>query len=819
MTQPRSLILPCSLLLVLLLAAPVIAATGTCPSDCSCLLPADAKKAGSPGYCNGKQAVCGYDALKNEKYCFEKTATTTTTVPQLVITGVKPVVTTTATTKPVIAPVTTTSPLVAGPTRITPASCPATCECIPDEKAQGAAVPLSLCGDTKTWCGDTAAGVHEYCYSVPETATTTTTPPALRTRTEPCGSGCTCLSYDKAEAIGLKRCPSTSTLPCSFDPVDRPMWCYPVPETSATTKAAVAATTTTPATTGTTLVPMRLDITPGANAAAPAPNMFSSFSTFVATLFGGRDAVSAGSAGSSTIRACPFGTTLCDGECVRLSSDTENCGGCRNTCPGQLPLCCDGTCSSMISAENCHTCGNTCTAAEPCTMVSGWPVCSPAGCEGTPRSTDCGTGVCIDLDWDSSNCGACGNACPAHSECRGGTCTPCPSGTDRCGNGTLASGGVCTSLSSHFNCGACGAVCAPGTICEGSTCVSCPSGKSWCGGDNCIDLQSSYYSCGSCGHWCNQTLPTLESCCGGQCSDLRTNSTNCGTCGNTCGENQRCIAGTCALMPTGTVEATCWLGQTACGMTCTNLESDEFNCGACGQACMSGRVCIDGACLMAGGEDGCGLGQIRCGGQCVYPETNRDNCGRCGHVCPGWYTCRGSTCTPAYSGDEAICEDPGLDYCSGECADLRTNERNCGACGNDCTGGSCIEGTCYYLDSDRANCGSIGHRCASGEICCSGTCRAENTGDPDRCACSSAPCRASDGLGCCNGYCWALNTDSANCGACGHVCEDGDRCCGSRCTDIWWDEDNCGRCGHECPWNKECQNGHCCLWGTTWGCD
>ena len=794
----------CFLLLVSLLAVPVFAATVTCPSDCSCLLPAEAKKLGSPGYCSGKQAVCGYDTQKNEKYCYTKASSPTTIVPQLVVTGVKPVVTTTATTKPVIAPVTTTLPVVGGSTRVTPSACPDTCACMPDEKAQLAAVPLSLCGGTKTWCGDTAAGVHEYCYIVPETATTTV--PGLRTRTEPCGSGCTCLATDKADAIGLKQCLGMSTLPCGYDPVDRPMRCY-VLTTTETTKA--TATTTT---TGTILVPIRLDITPGPTTAAPAPNVFSSFSTFVATLFGGGDAVSAGG-GSSTILACPFGLTACDGACVDLRSDRKNCGRCRNICPNEGAICCDGVCSNERSVDNCGGCGNACSIDEPCFHLSGgdW-FCSPAGCGNNNRSMDCGTGYCIYLNEDRQHCGGCGNVCPAGSVCENGECTSCPAGEVQCGMADVCQ----DTLTSPYSCGGCGIVCDPDKVCVDGRCTACPPGLNRCG-DGCRDLQTAFYNCGACDNAC---VTGETSCCSGHCVPLLTNMTNCGSCGNACGESQRCIGGTCALMPTGSVEVTCRLGQTACSGTCTDLETDEFNCGTCGRACMSGRVCIEGECLQSGGEDGCGFGQIRCSGRCVNPDTNIRNCGACGNVCPDRYYCRDSTCTPyAGGGSTTTCETPGLTYCDGDCADLATSTQHCGRCGRSCSGGTCSDGECYYTDSDRANCGSVGHRCATGEICCSGTCRAENTGDPERCACTSAPCRAADGLGCCNGYCWALGSDTHNCGACGHVCDEGDRCCGGRCTDIWWDERNCGRCGHSCPWNKECQNGHCCLWGTTWGCE
>jgi hypothetical protein len=64
--QRLFLSLACFLLLVSLVAVPVLAATVTCPASCSCLLPAEAKKLGYPGYCQGKQAVCGYDTQKNE---------------------------------------------------------------------------------------------------------------------------------------------------------------------------------------------------------------------------------------------------------------------------------------------------------------------------------------------------------------------------------------------------------------------------------------------------------------------------------------------------------------------------------------------------------------------------------------------------------------------------------------------------------------------------------------------------------------------------------------------------------------------------------
>ena len=40
----------------------------------------------------------------------------------------------------------------------------------------------------------------------------------------------------------------------------------------------------------------------------------------------------------------------------------------------------------------------------------------------------------------------------------------------------------------------------------------------------------------------------------------------------------------------------CTGGRTACGSACVDTASDRANCGACGNACVTGRSCIEGAC-------------------------------------------------------------------------------------------------------------------------------------------------------------------------------------------------------------------------------
>ena len=42
--------------------------------------------------------------------------------------------------------------------------------------------------------------------------------------------------------------------------------------------------------------------------------------------------------------------------------------------------------------------------------------------------------------------------------------------------------------------------------------------------------------------------------------------------------------------------------STLCGTSCTNLQSDNLNCGTCVHACGAGQACVSGACT--GGNPG-----------------------------------------------------------------------------------------------------------------------------------------------------------------------------------------------------------------------
>jgi hypothetical protein len=82
-------------------------------------------------------------------------------------------------------------------------------------------------------------------------------------------------------------------------------------------------------------------------------------------------------------------------------------------------------------------------------------------------------GVCIAVDSEPSNCGACGNACiGSDSVCIAGKCGCAGQGQDYC------DGVGCMDVSSDFNnCGACNYMCDPNNdqACTGGVCVpNCP---------------------------------------------------------------------------------------------------------------------------------------------------------------------------------------------------------------------------------------------------------------------------------------------------------------------------------------------------------
>jgi hypothetical protein len=128
----------------------------------------------------------------------------------------------------------------------------------------------------------------------------------------------------------------------------------------------------------------------------------------------------------------------------------------------------------------------------------------------------------VDPATDRNNCGACGNVCTL--SCDQGTCGCGDAGGTQCGN-------ECVDLQTdRFHCGSCDTNCAPDD-CVAGHCSSCTDGGScttcaesfltWCGG-KCVDLDGDTDNCGACGVTCPASAGEIPVCALRECSAVLT---------------------------------------------------------------------------------------------------------------------------------------------------------------------------------------------------------------------------------------------------------------------------------------------------------
>lgn len=294
------------------------------------------------------------------------------------------------------------------------------------------------------------------------------------------------------------------------------------------------------------------------------------------------------------------------------------------------------------------------------------------------------------------------------------------------------------------------------------------------------------------------------------CANLSNDERNCGACGNVCRSGEVCLGGGCQI-PCGDGLAAC---EDETHSYCTDVNTDEANCGECRVACAPSDHCANGDCLPACPDaelpNNCGTPDAAA---CVNVLTDADNCGACGRSCPVQHACVEGACTLICDAAETRCVDAqGVPYC----ADTQTDAANCGGCGEAfacadgraCVAGACAlpcdaplfecGGSCVDRDVDPNHCGACGNACGQGYSCVSGACRLECPADRSHCGEGDAQ------------YCADTTSDGSNCGGCGNACGRDQTCinancvcsvgqlCNGVCVDKASDPNNCGECGVTC---------------------
>lgn len=188
--------------------------------------------------------------------------------------------------------------------------------------------------------------------------------------------------------------------------------------------------------------------------------------------------------------------------------------------------------------------------------------------------------------------------------------------------------------------------------------------------------------------------------CQGTCTAVNDDVDNCGACGNQCNQGEICQDGNCV----------CEAITCSFLLLCTTLENTPDACGSCDVSCDDDQTCVADVCQ-------CRAGLTLCAGQCVDLAHDANDCGACGTICDqATQRCVAGTC------QVVTCDNVSASNCSGGCytnADFGGDPLNCGGCGNRCdTDELCVAGACqgYFPSPSCTTCPCAA--CGSGNTCC-----------------------------------------------------------------------------------------------------
>jgi hypothetical protein len=453
--------------------------------------------------------------------------------------------------------------------------------------------------------------------------------------------------------------------------------------------------------------------------------------------------------GQDAIRYCSYASMQEYSQCSRLDCETLFCGS-RSTadlCNACLQQRRD--CQERVFAKyaDCGVCSldTYCLPDIGQGPNAGYHYCCPLGlssCDGTCRSTVCGTGY--------FSSGSCECVCPDGEECRDATGRV----VDCCGPGTTCSSGHCCRIGrswveggvASLVGGATGRCCDNDSICDDICC----DGDHYCDDGHC---------CRNDQRWLNAytTYPYgAAGCCDrSKVCKVPTGSTTGEFHEICCPEGQSCTPdprfpglGHCCttgqVWCQGSYIGGCCPAGTCCG--------NEPCCRRPGEHCSSGHCCPSGQEWAAPTQNWPGAGVVAQGHCC--PNTGKPRTW-CGTPDTGFQCCDSDHCCLGADGKQRCCPTnqhctnghccpTGQEWCSnvGRCCDTSSDPACCGVCGRTCGGGRtcCPPGNCVDTTTDRTNCGACGTRCLGADACCPPGVCTDLLADPNHCGACPSRC-------------------------------------------------------------------------------
>lgn len=186
------------------------------------------------------------------------------------------------------------------------------------------------------------------------------------------------------------------------------------------------------------------------------------------------------------------------------------------------------------------------------------------------------------------------------------------------------------------------------------------------------------------------------------CEECSASGVPCGV--QCCAPCDQCISGTCQST-----------GTDFCNGQCTDLSSDQSNCGSCGIACGDCFICKQGSCV----PKECGPCEFCLNDECIFKCSGCSICdtGTCVYVCGEGQACCNNKdcyditeqhCCLSTDGSHAVCQSEGQHCCATPAATCCNANESC------CVIGSGIR-ACVPFGDD--NCGFC-NPCPPGSHCC-----------------------------------------------------------------------------------------------------